>query len=83
MPSEDFAVFVDNMNLTSVMLQAHFLAIEALLRTWLVTEFVGQVQRNGYSALPSSATLTGPVNKLVRWPLIMLEDQRKRFKKSC
>lgn len=65
------------------MLQAHFLAFEALLRRWLITEFVGQVERNGYTALPSSATLNGPVNQLVRWPLSMLEDQRKRFKKGC
>lgn len=82
MAPADFAIFTNTTDTTSVILQAHFLAIEALLKPWLVTELDGQVERNGYSALPSSATLGGPSNELVRWPLRILEEQRKRLKKQ-
>lgn len=80
MPSSDFAIFTDHENNTSVVLQAHFLAIEALLRPWLKTEMNDNMTRNGLTALPASATVGGCSNEMVRWPVRMLEDQQKRFK---
>lgn len=80
MPSEDFAIFTNEGNTTSVVLQAHFLAIEALLRPWLKTEMNESLTRNGLTALPASATIEGCAGEMVRWPVRMLEEQQKRFR---
>lgn len=80
MSPDDFAVFINVNDTTSVVLQAHFLAIEALLKPWLYIEIDRDSGlRNGLTALPSSATLTGcgPSSKLVRWPLRALGKEAK------
>lgn len=81
MPPDDFAVFTDINDETSVVLQAHFLAIEALLKPWLDSEIErDNGQRNGLTALPSSGTLTGdrPSNELIRWPIRVLGKHAKK-----
>ena len=81
MSPDNFAVFTDVNDTTSVVLQAHFLAIEALLKPWLVSEVNrDNGQRNGLTALPSSATLTGSGASfaLVRWPLSVLGKEAKK-----
>jgi hypothetical protein len=81
MPPDDFAIFTNATNTTSVVLQAHFLAIEVVLKPWLDTEVERDSgQRDGLTALPSSGTLTGdgPSNQLVRWPLKVLGKKAKK-----
>lgn len=80
MSSTDFMVFSDETNTTSVVLQAHFLALEGLLKPWLVTEVEkDSAQRIGLTALPPSATLKESVlpNELLHWPLRILGSQAK------
>jgi hypothetical protein len=80
MSSEDFATFIDETNSASVVLQAHFMALEALLKPWLIIEVkTDSVQRGGLTALPSSATLagSGPSKALMRWPLRILGKQTR------
>jgi hypothetical protein len=76
--SDDFATFTSPTNDTSTVLQAHFLALESLMRPWLVEQFVGRNEdgrRNGLHALPSSATLEdrGLPIRLVEWPIKRLK----------
>jgi hypothetical protein len=85
LPSADFAVFTNNTDATSVVLQAHFLAVEVLLRPWLLSQFADRVEdgrRNGLMALPASATLSppGPPEELVKWPLKILRKSAEEFR---
>ena len=86
MAPSDFAMFTDDTNTTSITLQAHFLAIEALLKPWLIVEFGDReiVQRNGLMALRSCASLSalGPSSHLILWPLRILGRNAKAFKNS-
>ena len=51
MSSEDFATFIDETNSASVVLQAHFMALEALLKPWLMIEVkTDTVHRSGLTA---------------------------------
>jgi hypothetical protein len=80
MTSTDFTKFSDVTNTTSVALQAHFLALEALMKPWLMTEVKkDNAQRLGLTALPSSATLSASDQpaELMRWPLRILGKQAK------
>lgn len=78
MPSDEFEIFTDNTNTASVVLQAHFLALEALIRPWLLSEFdrkYGDGQRNAVTVLPQSAGLVDdlPSTTLLSWPLKVLQ----------
>lgn len=80
MSSEDFATFIDETNCASVVLQAHFMALEALLEPWLMIEVrTDTAPQSGLTALPSSATLTGSglTEDLWRWPLRILGKKTK------
>jgi len=62
MSSEDFAHFADRSNTTGIVLQAHFLAMEEILRPWLLNrvrhiDFRDQMQASitNLSPLPQGA----------------------------
>ena len=85
MAPEDFAAFSDNANLTSVVLQAHFLAMEAMLKSWLMVELGERenVQRNGLLALRCTVLSTVDfTSSLFQWPLSILTRGATWFKKG-
>ena len=85
MSSEDFAMFIDETNSASVVLQAHFMALETLLAPWLILEVKQDMAPpSGLTGLPSSATMSasGMPKDLMRWPLRFLAKKAKHFHTS-
>ena len=82
MSSEDFAIFTSNNDFNSTVLQAHFLALEMVMRPWLISEYEGRGEirkENGVAILPRSATLGDPGldTQLMAWPLKILEKAER------
>lgn len=84
MSSDGFATFTNPKDTTSVVLQAHFLAIEAILKPWIIDQAEREKShRNGIEAVASSASLGyhKPIDHLIRWPLNVLAEEASAVQK--
>lgn len=83
MPTEDFAHFTDPTNVTGLVLQAHFLALELLIRPWRNRECLERHDnhdRDTPGAISScSFSMDQAAVKLMEWPLAFIEASRQDF----
>ena len=79
MSAEEFSHFVDPSNTAGIALQAHFLALEKLLRPWLVYNAPSRQQdeyrsRCSLDALQAIASLNVESEQLLEWPLSFVQS---------
>lgn len=81
MGAEEFDYFSNSRNLTSFVLQVHFLALDVIVRPWLETETPNRrsgnrLLRNSMQAFESSLSGRTSVlpQELLEWPRQILEN---------